>query len=71
MTCLKAVSETQISSVLAHLTVTDADQLMQIIYFGLAQEQASISHVMLKWHEHVTSCFGAGCILRTLTCVQA
>ncbi len=71
MTCLKAVSETQISSVLTHLTVTDADQLMQIIYFGLAQEQASISHVMLKWHEQVTSCFGAGCILRTLTCVQA
>ena len=71
MTCLKAVSEAQIPSVLTHLTVTDADQLMQMVYFGLAQEQASISHVMLKWHEHVTSSFGAGCILRTLTRVQA
>ncbi|KAL0032174.1 hypothetical protein WJX77_009136 [Trebouxia sp. C0004] len=51
-------------------STTQAEALTRLMTC-LKAEQASISHVMLRWHEHVTSCFGAGCILRTLTCVHA
>lgn len=71
LTCLKSVSESQIQQVLSQLTTTEADQLMQLVYSGLAQGQASVSHVMFRWHEHVVSAFGAGCIMRTLTSLQA
>ena len=70
LTSFKGVSEPQIPRVLDQITATEADQLMQLIYAGLGQGQASVSQIMLRWHDHTTAAFGVGCILRTLTSCQ-
>ena len=70
MPVLKSISEPQISKVLTQLTPMEADHLMHLIYFGLAQGQSSVSQTMFRWHEQLVAAFGAGCILRTLTAVN-
>lgn len=64
---LKTVSESQIPEVVEKLSLQQADQLLQYIYAGLAVGQASLSSIMLRWHEHVVVRNGLGCILRVMT----
>ena len=67
LTCLKTISEAQVPEVLGQLSVSEGDQLMHLIYAGLAQGQAPMSSLLLRWHEHTAARLGPGCILRTLT----
>ena len=67
LACLKTINEAQMLGVLGQLSVSEGDQLMYLIYAGLAQGQAPVSSVLLRWHEHAAATFGPGCILRTLT----
>lgn len=67
VTCLKNTPDTDIPGILGQLTVAEADHLLQLIYLGLAQAQAPLSNLMFRWHEQVTSVFGLGAIVRTLT----
>ena len=64
---LKTVSEPQIPEVLSKLSTQETDQLLQHLYSGLAAGQASLSSIMLRWHEHIVSKGGLGCILRVMT----
>ena len=64
---LKSVSEPQIPEVLGKLSNQETDQLLQHVYNGLAAGQASLSSIMLRWHEHIVSKSGLGCILRVMT----
>ena len=67
LACLKNINEAQLPEVLSQLTVSEGDRFMRLIYAGLAQGQAPMSSVMLRWHEHIAGKFGPGCILRALT----
>ena len=66
--CLKSSPESQIAELVAQLSSSEADHLLQLVYLGLAQAQAPISTVMLKWHEHIVCVCGLGAIMRILTC---
>lgn len=65
--CLKNTPEADIPDILCQLTDAEADHLLQLIYLGLAQAQAPLSNLMFRWHAQVTSVFGLGAIVRTLT----
>lgn len=68
MVCLKSIHESQIADNLRQLTTVEADQLLQLVYQGLAQAQAPMSSLMFRWHEQIVSLFGLGSVMRTLTC---
>ena len=67
MACLKNTPDADIPEMLGQLTNAEADQLLQLVYLGLAQAQAPLSNLMFKWHEQAISVFGLGAIMRTLT----